>query len=83
MRNLGFFLFIKMKSKLKILKDIDYEQITDIKPDGHKGNIPFAKRVIKRRAVFIHLLDKTMVEWIDKFPNMSLQEFYIHFIQGY
>lgn len=50
--------------KLKTLKDIDFEQITDVRPDGYEGNAPGRKRIIKRKCVFCYILKQEAINWI-------------------
>lgn len=52
--------------KLKTLKDISFEQVTDVKPEGYEGNAPFRKRIVKRKVVFCHHLKQIAIERIKK-----------------
>lgn len=49
---------------LKILKDIEFEQITDVRPDGYEGNAPGRKRIVKRKIVFCFTLKQLIIDWI-------------------
>ena len=50
--------------KLKTLKDFEFEQITDVKPDGYKGNAPGRKRIVKRKCVFSYQLKQEAIKWV-------------------
>jgi len=52
--------------KLKTLKDISFDQVTDVRPDGYEGNAPFRKRIVKRKVVFCHHLLQLAIERIKK-----------------
>ena len=50
--------------KLKTLKDLDFPIVTDVRPDGYEGNVPFRKRIVKRKAIFVHILKAEAVKWV-------------------
>ena len=54
---------------LKTLKDIDFEQVTDVKPDGYEGNAPGRKRIVKRKIVFCYTLKQEAIKWIKEYKN--------------
>ena len=52
--------------KIKTLKDFEFEQITDVKPDGYKNNAPGRKRIIKRKCVFSYHLKQEGIKIIKR-----------------
>lgn len=56
-------------TKLKTLKDFEFEQITDVRPDGYEGNAPGRKRIIKRKCVFSYHLRQEAIRQIKELRN--------------
>lgn len=46
----------------KTLKDFEFEQIIDVRPDGYEGNAPGRKRIVKRKCVFSYHLKQMLIE---------------------
>jgi len=47
---------------MRKIKDIEFEQVTDVKPDGYEGTAPGRKRIVKRKVVFVHHLKQMLIE---------------------
>lgn len=70
-------------TELKTLKDLEFEQVTDVRPDGYEGNVPFRKKIVKRKCVFSYLLKAEAIKWVKHFYNpdkttMEIKE-WLHF----
>ena len=58
---------------MKKIKDLEFDLVTDVKPDGYEGNAPGRKRIVKRKAVFVYQLKNLIKEKIKELGGPTIE----------